>query len=68
MYWNLVYRKIFNLWKPVKELICCLDRMNCKHLYYQKNVCLAQKGIIASVINFYRAVLLRQVVRPSVCP
>jgi len=43
MYWNLVYRKIFNLWKPVKELICCLDRMNCKHFVVSKECVLSTK-------------------------
>ena len=61
VYWNSVYRKIFDFrsWESVKELICRMERMNFKHLYYQKKLCFLHKmlrsdnSIVASVMKFF---------------
>jgi len=60
MYWNSVYCKIFDFrsWNQL-ELICCMERMNFKHLYHQKKLCFlhimlrSDNSIIASVMNFF---------------
>ena len=61
VYWNSVYRKIFDF-RPresVKELICCLERMNFEHLYYQKQLCFvhnmlhSDNSIIVSVMKLF---------------
>ena len=48
-YWNSVYRKIFDFrsWESVRELICCLERMNFEHLYYQKILCFVHKKLFS---------------------
>ena len=61
VYWNSVYRKIFDF-RPresVEELICCLERMNFEHLYYQKKLCFvhnmlrSDNSIIVSVMKLF---------------
>jgi len=61
MYWNSVFdfRKSLTLdhGKSVKELICRMEKMNFKHLYYQKKLCFLHKmlrwdnSIVASVCH-----------------
>jgi len=60
-YWNSVYRKIFDFrsWESVRELICCLEKMNFEHLYYQKKLCfvhnmlLPDNSVIVTVMRLF---------------
>jgi len=60
VFWNSVYRRIFDFrsWESVKELICCLERMNFEYLYHQKKFCFlhnmlrSDNTIIVSVMRF----------------
>jgi len=61
VYWNSVYRKIFDFrpWESVKELICCQEKMNFEHLYYQKKLCFvhnmlrSDNSIVVSVMKLF---------------
>jgi len=56
-----VYRKIFDFrsWESVRELICCLERMNFEHLYYQKKLCFvhnmlrSDNSVIVTVMKLF---------------
>ena len=59
--WNSVYWRIFDfkLWKSVRELIMCLERMNLEYLYYQKKLCFfnsmmcSANSVIMSVVEVF---------------
>jgi len=49
----------FRPWESVKKMICCLERMNFEHLYYQKKLCFVHNmlrldnSIIVSVMKLF---------------